>query len=169
MLEITGASILQDRRKIRRKRLRAILLLEKDQNHLSLNFVKPTMVKREFDKSAPRTPTTGTCHKYLRCGMAKEFTDGQRAFHENLECGRLTNSGAPCKCVIEREPCPFHNRLEQRDMEAADRESLKIEKGICGKVLPSGLCEQVRGRCAFHAQDVARCTSTIDSDPSKQC
>ena len=54
-------------------------------------------------------------------------------------------------------------------MEAADRESLKIEKGICGKVLPSGLCEQVRGRCAFHAQDVARCTSTIDSNPSKQC
>ena len=54
-------------------------------------------------------------------------------------------------------------------MEAADQESRKIEKGICGKVLPSGLCEHVRGECAFHAQDVARCTSTIDADPSKRC
>ena len=56
-------------------------------------------------------------------------------------------------------------------MTVADNDSKKRERGICGARLrdSEGICDNIKGRCDWHAPDSQRCQSMIERDQERRC
>ena len=56
-------------------------------------------------------------------------------------------------------------------MAAAENDSKKRERGICGARLrdSEGIRDNIKGKCRWHAPDSQRCKSMIESDSEKRC
>lgn len=80
---------------------------------------------------------------------------------EAEKCGWTTHRGTLCQWP---RPCAIHAE-KRREHEA------RVKKGICGASLRSGggVCQKVRGECAFHAPEEVRCKSTLETKPTEQC
>ena len=83
-------------------------------------------------------------------------------------CNRPTRSGQPCN--FSGSCCSHHARLEVQDMEREDRQSLLREHGACGEIMANGrACDNVRGRCRYHALEEQRCQSCKEDEPYSRC
>ena len=86
------------------------------------------------------------------------------------KCGRATKSGGFCNVSA---PCKRHKSQadEENSMTAEDKLSCKIERGTCDVTLRDGedICDNIKGRCDWHAPDSQRCQSMIERDPERRC
>ena len=86
------------------------------------------------------------------------------------KCGRATKSGGFCNISA---PCKCHKSQadEENTMTAEDKQSCKIERGTCDVTLRDGedICDNIKGRCDWHAPDSQRCQSMIEREPERRC